>query len=118
MSNVLGRMLLPLILVLGCATPTWANDGRSMAAFLRGCAWGTGIGAGVGALSLAFEDNPGEHTMNVARGASLGLYGGIIYGIMQAQQGEPPVSDYGVLVPRLDRNGISGLDWSFTLASF
>lgn len=94
-----------------------ADDGSAMAAFLRSCAWGTGIGAGVGALSLAFQDNPGEHTMNVARGASLGLYGGILYGVMKARQ-PVPVSDYGVLVPRLDQNGISGVDWAWTAASF
>lgn len=106
------------MMVLSFALPAVADDGRSMSAFLRACAWGTGIGAGVGALSLAFEDNPSEHTMNVARGASLGLYGGIIFGIMKAQRGEQPMSDYGMLVPRLDRNGISGLDWAYTLASF
>lgn len=49
--------------------------------FLRTCAWGTLGGALVGTASLILEDKPSEHTINIARGASLGLYAGIIYGL-------------------------------------
>lgn len=40
------------------------------------------IGAGVGAVSLAFESEPGKHTNNISRGASLGLYAGIAVGLL------------------------------------
>ena len=45
------------------------------------CAYGTGIGAGAGLISLAFTDDPGSKVSNVARGASLGLYAGIAMGL-------------------------------------
>ena len=54
--------------------------------FLVACGYGTLIGAGVGVVTLAFEKNPGEHTNNIARGASLGLYGGIGYSLYQMNQ--------------------------------
>lgn len=49
--------------------------------FLKHCAYGTLIGAGAGVVTLAFSDRPSEDLNNVARGASLGLYGGIAYGM-------------------------------------
>lgn len=72
--------------------------------FLKNCGWGTLAGAGAGVLSLAFEDKPSEHTINVARGASLGLYGGIIYGLIELQNERKlkESSSYG-LVPTFDK---------------
>ncbi len=64
--------------------------------FLSACGYGTLIGAGVGVVSLAFEKTPSEHSNNIARGASLGLYGGIIYGI--AKYTEEPQTHEVVLV--------------------
>lgn len=72
--------------------------------FLKSCGWGTLAGAGVGVLSLAFEDKPSEHTVNVARGASLGLYGGILFGVSQLQQRQKIEDGIG-LAPTLDREG-------------
>lgn len=46
---------------------------------------GAGIGAGAGLASLAISDNPSGNINNVARGASLGLYGGIIWAIIADQ---------------------------------
>ncbi len=54
--------------------------------FLQACGYGTLIGAGVGVVTLAFEKNPSDHANNIARGASLGLYGGIVYGLLEAQE--------------------------------
>lgn len=62
-----------------------ASANENLSFFLRSCAIGTGIGAGVGVVSLAFEDKPNEHAGNVARGASLGLYAGIGYGLLRLQ---------------------------------
>lgn len=69
----------------------------TMSEFLKDCAYGTGAGALVGLASLAFEDKPSEKSNNIARGASLGLYAGIAYGIyeMETQANSSPV----VVVP-------------------
>lgn len=63
--------------------PVFASE---LSEFLQDCGYGTLIGAGVGVVSLAFEKNPSDHSNNVARGASLGLYGGIVYGVLHAQE--------------------------------
>ncbi len=54
--------------------------------FLESCGYGTLIGAGIGVVSLAFEKNPSDHANNIAKGASLGLYGGIAYGIVKINE--------------------------------
>lgn len=55
-----------------------AEAGRE---FLLSCTYGVIAGALVGAASLAVEDNPGDKVHRVARGASLGLYAGILLGV-------------------------------------
>lgn len=52
-----------------------------MSNFLKNCAYGTLAGAAVGLASLAISDNPSGRINNVTRGASLGLYLGIGFGI-------------------------------------
>lgn len=54
-----------------------ADDGRE---FLLSCTYGILAGALVGAASLAVEDDPSDKIHRVARGASLGLYSGILLG--------------------------------------
>jgi hypothetical protein len=49
--------------------------------FFSSCFYGTVAGTLVGAATLAFTSNPGDNLSNIARGASLGLYGGIILGL-------------------------------------
>lgn len=49
--------------------------------FLKTCAIGTGAGALIGTMSLVLTDKPSENLNNIAKGTSLGLYGGIIYGL-------------------------------------
>ena len=75
--------------------------------FLSACGYGTLIGAGVGVISLAFEKTPSEHSNNIARGASLGLYGGIIYGV--AKYNEEPQTHEVVLI----KNNLYGLFYSY-----
>jgi hypothetical protein len=54
--------------------------------FLQSCGYGTLGGAGLGLASLVFEKKPNESYGNIARGASLGLYGGIAYGLFSMKQ--------------------------------
>lgn len=54
------------------------NPGRE---FLMSCTYGVLAGTLVGAASLAFTDKPGDHLNHIARGASFGLYAGILLGL-------------------------------------
>jgi hypothetical protein len=53
----------------------------NMTIFLKSCAYGTAAGAMLGLASLATSENPSGKMSNVARGASLGLYAGIGFGL-------------------------------------
>lgn len=48
--------------------------------FVVSCSYGVLAGTLVGAATLAFSDKPGDNLNKVARGASLGLYAGILLG--------------------------------------
>lgn len=48
--------------------------------FVVSCSYGVLAGTLVGAATLAFSDKPGENLNRVARGASLGLYAGMLLG--------------------------------------
>lgn len=52
-----------------------------MREFIMSCTYGVLAGTLVGAALLAFTDQPGENLSKVARGASIGLYTGILLGI-------------------------------------
>lgn len=49
--------------------------------FVSSCMYGVLAGTLVGAASLAFTKHPGDNLNRVARGASLGLYTGILLGL-------------------------------------
>lgn len=51
-----------------------------MREFVMACTYGVLAGTLVGAATLAFTDKPGDNLNKVARGASLGLYAGILLG--------------------------------------
>ncbi len=72
------KIILVLCLLFSQVPQAQAQNLRS---FVKSCAWGTLLGAGAGVVSLAFVDKPGESWGNVAKGASLGLYAGIGYGL-------------------------------------
>lgn len=57
------------------------TSGDSLRTFLTSCAYGTAGGAVVGLVSLAFNEDPKGNAMNIAKGASLGLYAGIGWGL-------------------------------------
>lgn len=79
-----------------------ADPGRE---FLMSVTYGTLAGALLGTASLAFTDKPGEKLQRIARGASLGLYFGIllglyvVYGVPDGSEELdhilPPEDDYG-----------------------
>ena len=70
-------------ILLGLSSFSWAQSSGDMSVFLKSCGYGTLGGAALGAVSLAFVDNPNSKVSNIAKGASLGLYAGIGYGIYQ-----------------------------------
>ena len=49
--------------------------------FIMSCTYGVLAGTLVGAASLAFTSQPSESLNRVARGASIGLYSGILLGL-------------------------------------
>lgn len=59
-------------------TSSFANTTKE---FIMSCTYGVLAGTLVGAATLAFEDQPGDNLNKVARGASLGLYAGILLGV-------------------------------------
>lgn len=68
-------------------------EGNPMREFMMSCTYGVMAGTLVGAAALAFEDKPSENLRKVARGASLGLYTGILLGLYVVY-----------IVPSLDAN--------------
>ncbi len=66
-----------------------ADPGRE---FMMSVTYGTLAGALLGTASLAFTDKPGDKLQRIARGASLGLYFGILLGLYVVY-GVPDESD-------------------------
>ncbi len=66
--------------LLGVITPRRAQA-EPMREFIMSCSYGVLAGTLVGAATLAFSDKPGDNLNKVARGASFGLYAGILLGL-------------------------------------
>lgn len=73
------KKLVVLIMVgmFGFLSPARADSARE---FMLSCSYGVLAGTLVGAATLAFSDRPGDNLNRVARGASIGLYAGILLG--------------------------------------
>ncbi|MDZ4082730.1 MAG: hypothetical protein U1E10_07330 [Bdellovibrionales bacterium] len=71
-----------MVLVLGAAllSPR-SSEAEPMRDFIMSCSYGVLAGTLVGAATLAFSDKPGDNLNKVARGASFGLYAGILLGL-------------------------------------
>ncbi len=78
MSQRITILLILPLLILFEGSKSVADPGRE---FLLSCTYGVLAGALVGAATLAVEDNPSDKMHRVARGASLGLYTGILLGL-------------------------------------
>lgn len=108
-----------LILVLLVQSFSVTTHAQAMGQFLNRCLWGTAIGAGVGFVTLVASDKPGESWNNVARGASLGLYAGIAYGVYRHNYQPAPQYDTGyALVPTFNEGKVDGVQFSGTVFSF
>jgi NhaP-type Na+/H+ or K+/H+ antiporter len=73
----LTAFFLALTLITFSSRASADNPGRE---FLMSCTYGVLAGTLVGAATLAFESRPGDHLNHIARGASWGLYAGILLG--------------------------------------
>jgi hypothetical protein len=71
-------LALILSVVLLAPRPSQAEPMRD---FIMSCSYGVLAGTLVGAATLAFSDKPGDNLNKVARGASFGLYAGILLGL-------------------------------------
>lgn len=91
-----------------------------MQGFLRSCAWGTAIGAGAGVVSLAFSEEPSKNLNNIARGASLGLYAGIVLGLveMNRTQSSHESSTHFWISPQIEKEKASGLQANLLIFGF
>lgn len=72
-----------IMITVATSTLTFSQKAKAEAGreFLLSCTYGVLAGALVGAASLAVEDDPSSKVHRVARGASLGLYTGILLGL-------------------------------------
>ncbi len=78
---MLKKCLFTIFLLLSMAVPrsSWALS-KNFRLYITTSAYGTMAGAITGIGSLAFYESPSKHLNNVAMGASLGLYVGILMG--------------------------------------
>jgi hypothetical protein len=83
-------------------------NAEAMREFIMSCSYGVLAGTLVGAATLAFSDKPGDNLNKVARGASFGLYAGIllglyvVYGVPNQEESEIRSQlDSGTMMPTL-----------------
>ena len=99
--------------------------------FMMSAAYGTLAGTIVGAATLAFSDKPGDNLNKVARGASLGLYAGILLGLYVAYGGPTEDSDAAeqlkntsykqpdfLVAPIIGDRGFEGAQASYSVLKF
>lgn len=116
------------------APPSHANT--NMREFIMSCTYGVLAGTLVGAAMLAFTDQPGDHLSKVARGASIGLYAGILLGVyvvygVDDKETEPDLMNgpsegwqrplqrtQWAIVPTLHQSRPDGAAWTGTILSF
>jgi Na+/proline symporter len=78
------KVLIGVLIFAGISTSSYRAQASSGKEFITSAIYGTLAGTLVGAATLAFTSNPGDNLQNVARGASYGLYAGMILGIYVA----------------------------------
>ena len=119
--RLLARILFCIVIV-GPFQPK-AHADNPEREFLMSCTYGVLAGTLVGAASLAFTKKPGDNLNKVARGASLGLYAGIILGlyvvyVVPSGEDEDPLDQVSLLVmPTMSEKGAidgAAFDWTVT----
>ena len=99
--------------------------------FMMSAAYGTLAGTIVGAATLAFSDKPGDNLNKVARGASLGLYAGILLGLYVVYGGPSEDADVAeqlknaslrrpdlLVAPIIGDRGLEGAQASYSVLHF
>lgn len=100
--------------------------------FVMSCTYGVLAGTLVGAASLAFADKPSDKLHRVARGASLGLYTGILLGLYvvyvvpsmedTVEEEEDPVARAEklpfIIAPRFENDKLAGADLTVNVLRF
>lgn len=103
--------------------------------FMLSATYGALAGTLVGAATLAFSDRPGDNLNKVARGASLGLYAGILLGLYVVYGGPsedtdaaeqlknqtfhaPPPPPNLLVAPIIGDRGLEGAQASYAVAHF
>lgn len=76
MKSILTSFALAVLLVIQAPSKAHAVGKE----FITSCTYGVIAGTIVGAATLAFADNPGDKLHRISRGASIGLYAGILLG--------------------------------------
>jgi len=107
------------------------EQGNPTREFIMSCTYGVLAGTLVGAASLAFTDKPSDSVHRVARGASLGLYTGILLGLYvvyivpgmeEPEPEEDPVAFADkmpfLFAPRFEDNKLAGADISWKVLRF
>jgi len=89
-----------IVTILSASSPAYSAADKTKE-FTTSCIYGVLAGTLVGAATLAFTSKPGDNLNNVARGASYGLYTGILlglyvtYGVPNDQEGDQGPGDEG-----------------------
>ncbi len=99
-KGLLQAGLVVLVAASGATLPMTARA-NPMREFVMSCSYGVLAGTLVGAATLAFADQPGESLNKIARGASIGLYAGILLGFYVVY-GVPADEEEVVLPPPED----------------
>ncbi len=115
-------LLIPPVLKPSCAFADPAKD------FVMSCTYGVLAGTLVGTATLAFTDKPGDNLNRIARGASIGLYAGILLGLYVVNLSAPGAEDEqvpaNVQIPKLQvypivsERGIEGGAVQYSLFKF
>jgi hypothetical protein len=125
----IARALL-IFIVAGSLIPSKAHA-DSTREFMMSAAYGTLAGTIVGAATLAFSDKPGDNLNKVARGASIGLYAGILLGLYVVYGGPSEDSDAAeqlkhtsikqpdlIVAPIVSDRGLEGAQASYSVLHF
>ena len=120
--------LVAILFIVALSVPNTAKAEGTMREFVLSCSYGVLAGTLVGAATLAFSDKPGDNLNKIARGASLGLYAGMLLGfyVMYGDSGPDEDEEDIVMIepPRLlvapiiaDR-GLEGAAAQYTVFKF
>lgn len=78
------KKLIIILLMAACiGLPLKSQAASSLQVVAEDALWGVLIGSLLGTASLAFTDEPSDHLDYIARGAAVGAFAGIAFGIYE-----------------------------------